>query len=97
MALPVPGFETDAGLPAAGAAFAPYKPAWLFCLAISAIVIPFAGPAFFLMAEPASKLANASPSAVFFAGCAPILGEAIEDPGVVTAGDAAGAVGTEVK
>ena len=59
--------------------------------------MPFAGPAFFLMADPASKLAKASPPAAFFAGCAPILGEAIEDPGVVTAGDAAGPVWTEVK
>lgn len=100
MALPVLGFAlplAGAGLPGAGAAFAPYRPAWLFCLAMSAIVIPLAGPAFFFMPEPASKPAKASPPAGFFAGCAPILGEAIDDPGVVTAGEAVDGLGTEVK
>jgi hypothetical protein len=88
IALPVLGFA-GAGLLAA---FAPYKPAWLFCLAISAIVIPFAGPAFFFIPDPANKPAKASPPAAFFAGCAPIFGDANEEPGVVTAGDAEGPV-----
>jgi hypothetical protein len=92
LAVPLAG----AGLPAAGA-FAPYKPAWLFCFAISAIVIPFAGAAFFFKPEPASRPAKASPPAAFFAGCAPILGDATLDPGVAIEGEAAFAIGTDVK
>jgi len=99
IALPPLGFAeplAGAGLPAAGA-FAPYRPAWLFCFAISAMVIPFAGVAFFFKPDPASKPANASPPAGFFAGCAPILGDATLDPGVATEGEAAFATGTDVK
>lgn len=99
MALPPLGFVVPlagAGLPAAGA-FAPYKPAWLFCFAMSAIVIPFAGAAFFFKPDPARRPAKASPPAGFFAGCEPILGDATLDPGVATEGEAAFATGTDVK
>jgi hypothetical protein len=94
--LPVDGLAGAAEPDAAGA---PYSPAWVFCLAMSAIVRPLL-PALADFFGPASKLAKASPPAppVRAAGLPgpeerPL--KAVLAPGVVAALLAAGA-GTEV-
>ena len=86
--------EYDAG------AFAPYSPAWLFCLAISAIVNPFwAGEPVFFMLLPDSNEAKASPPAGFLAAAPPILaaGDVTVEPGVEADCCCLGCICTEVK
>jgi len=77
-----------AGKEAAAGALAPYRPAWLFCFAMSAIVSPFAaGEPVFLTPLPASSEAKASPPAGFLAAALlPMLavGETMPAAGDVT-------------